>query len=235
MVRSERCSLTANAYTIANDIPYNRNIADTQWNNDSNQVISYSFGILGRDDAESIQIFRMQLNGRYVGHLNDDLAYTVIVKDTNYTQLYHAADTILGESIEVSLPPSSADSTEIAYRIQILVFRTDGSNIYHSDMYRANFTAWLSVVENVPENTLPADWFQSTAATTTSPFNTMTTIAGDLVADEDFVEQNLTTPPWIEGAVAQILALVAQIIQLKYVRFILGFVIVVSLVAWFLH
>lgn len=192
--------------------------------------------MLGRDDAESIQIFRMQLNGRYVGHLNEDLAYTVIIKDGNYNQLYHAADTIFGDTIEVSLPPSSAKSDEIAYRIQILVFRTDGSYIYRTDMYKANFTAWLNVVENVPQQTMPSEWLETTTASFVFiPLDTYTTAITVPDADYTLVEEYMLVPSPIERAYQYISGLMVQILNFRKLLFIIIFNIIIGLAIWLLH
>lgn len=191
--------------------------------------------MLGVDDS-TFQATEFTFNCRPRDGIDyDKVFYTVYIRDTNNNLIFHSRNVRANTSVKFTSNPYTIPYSQIAYRVEILVFMEDGSWLYRDDITSSSLTLQLNCLEQVEENTLPAEWLQSTAATTTSPFSTMTTIASDLIPDDQMIEQNLTTPPWIEGAVAQILALVSQIIQLRYIRFLLGFVIIVSLVAWFLH
>lgn len=216
-------------------MPKNINLISSSWTTQSNTVISYNWGVLGVDNS-TFQATEFTFNCRPRDGVDyDKVYYTVYIRDSYGSLIFQSRNVKANTTVKFTTNPYTIPYSQIAYRVELLVFMVDGSWIYRDDITSSSLTLQLNCLEQVESNTLPAEWLQSTAATTTSPFSTMTTIASDLVADEDFVAQNLTTPPWIEGAVAQILALVSQIIQLRYVRFILGFVIVVSLVAWFLH
>lgn len=206
---------------------------NSQWEYYNSTLLQKSFALVG-DGQGGYSCRGVSFNGSYYG--GPELEWTVLLSDYYNNVIYQ--DNFYhdwGHVLNLSLPEVTTNTDGIIYRCTIYVKRKDGSYIYTSDMQPSVFTWYLNRTVEVPDNTMPAEWLQSTAATTTSPFSTMTTIASDLIPDDQMIEQNLTTPPWIEGAVAQILALVSQLIQLRYIRFILGFVIIVSLVAWFLH
>lgn len=235
VARSEPCKLTANAYTTAYSLPKNINLISSQWTSGGGTVITYNWGVLGVDDC-TFQATEFTFNCRPRDGIDyDKVYYTVKIKDSYGSVIYQNKNQQANTTAKFTSNPYTIPYSDIAYRIEVTVFMVDGSWLYRDDIPYSSLTLQLNCLEQVEENTLPAEWLQSTAATTTSPFSTMTTIASDLIPDDQMIEQNLTTPPWIEGAVAQILALVSQIIQLRYIRFLLGFVIIVSLVAWFLH
>lgn len=189
------------------------------------------------DGTSSYNVFQMTFAGEYYG--GAALQWAVEIMDSSgNTRLYTTGSQYydVNQMLVVGLPnvtPSQySQHTDIVYRCHIWVKKKNGSNISRSDMYASNFTWYYNRSEQVEENTLPAEWFETTTASIPE-LTTYTTVA--TTVPYEGVLTTLTIPADIRPAIAQFEQIVYDVWNLHYMPFIIIFGILVALAAWLLH
>lgn len=189
------------------------------------------------DGTSSYNVFQMTFAGEYVG--GAALQWAVEIMDSSgNTRLYTTGAQYydVNQMLVVGLPnvtPSQySQHTDIVYRCHIWVKKKNGGSISRSDMYASNFTWYFNRSEDVEENTLPADWFETTTASIPE-LTTYTTVA--TTVPYEGVLTTLTIPADIRPAIAQFEQIVYDLWNLHYMPFIIIFGILVALAAWLLH
>ena len=189
------------------------------------------------DGTSSYNVFQMTFAGEYYG--GAALQWAVEIMDSSgNTRLYTTGSQYydVNQMLVVGLPnvtPSQySQHTDIVYRCHIWVKKKNGSNISRSDMYASNFTWYYNRSERVEENTLPAEWLETTTASIPE-LTTYTTVA--TTVPYEGVLTTLTIPADIRPAIAQFEQIVYDLWNLHYMPFIIIFGILVALAAWLLH
>lgn len=235
VVRSEPYRLTSKAYTNEYRLPKNINLTATQWTTESNNLISYSWGVTGIDDA-TYQAVSFRLDCMCSGFDWTELRYNVIIRDNSYNIIYQGPNLPTSTDYTFTSNPYTYGSDTVAFRIQVLLFRADGGWLYKDYINHASLTLNLNVLEQVEENTLPAEWLTTVTNNIDNPFETMTTI---VPPEMDFTDTDLspliTIPEKITYAINMFLVTVGQLLQLKYMTFTISFILIVCLFAWLLH
>lgn len=227
---------TSKAYSTSYDTQKGQSISSLDWTTSSSQVIDYYWTVYGVN-SQSWRVTGFNLSGRYHGSYgNDDVYYTVIIRDSNGAFLYQSADTHIGEPLEFTLSSTNKQGAEVAYNIQVRMFRLNGANIYTDSLPASSVTLFINVTDNVSENTQPAAWYTTVTNNIDDPFQTMTTV---VPPEMDFTDTDLsplvTIPEKITLAINLFLMSVGQLLQLKYMTFTICFVLIVGLFAWLLH
>lgn len=238
-VRSEQCRLTANAYTTAYSLPKNINLIPSQWTTQSSTVISYNWGVLGVDDS-TFQATEFTFNCRPRDGVDyDKVYYTVYIRDANGTLIFQSRNVKANTTVKFTTNPYTIPYSQIAYRVELLVFMFDGSWLYRDDIVSSSLTLQLNCLEQVEENTLPSEWLTTVTNNIENPFETMTTIVPPEMAPEIITDIDLsplvTIPEKITFAINMFLVTVGQLLQLKYMTFTISFILIVCLFAWLLH
>lgn len=162
--------------------------------------------------------------------------YTVIIRGADTSFLYQSADTKIGTPLEFTLSGTNKKGSEVAYNIQVRLFRLNGARIYRDELPASSLTLFYTATDNIQENTSPADWYGTGTAAFHNPIATATTVVpSDYEIDEDTIEESLDIPQRIISAMGFIIGIFTQILSLKYLTFMVCFGLVVGLLGWFLH
>ena len=188
-------------------------------------------------NAQSWRVTGFNCSGRYHGSYgNEDVYYTVIIRDNNNNFIYQSADTNIGTPLGFTLSSTNKQGSEVAYNIQVRLFRLNGANIYRDSLPASSVTLFYSATDNIQENTNPADWYGTGTAAFFDPIATMTTVVpSDYEIDEQTIEDSLDIPQKILSSMGFVVGIVTQLLSLKYLTFMLCFCLVVALLGWFLH
>ena len=229
-------STISKAYETSYASQKGQSISSYDWVASSSQVIDYYWDVYGVN-AQSWRITGFNCSGRYHGSYgNDDVYYTVIIRDSGNTFLYQSADTNIGTPLEFTLSSTNKKSSEVAYKIQVRLFRANGADIYRDSLPASSVTLFYSATDNIQENTNPADWYGTGTAAFQNPIETATTVVpSDYEIDEDIIEDSLDIPQRILSAMGFVIGVFTQVLSLKYLTFMVCFGLVVGLLGWFLH
>ena len=105
-----------------------------------------------------------------------------------------------------------------------------------SDMSPCGFAQNFIGYSKVTQETLPAEWLETTTQTIVDPLETYTTIVGGSdVPDYDELNSQLVVPHNIEVAVLHIFDVIDTLMSLRYMTFLVCFSIVMALLVWLLH
>lgn len=227
---------TSKAYETAYTAQKGQSISAFDWVQSSELVIDYYWIVYGVN-AQSWRVTGFNCSGRYHGsNGNDDVYYTVIIRDSNNNFIYQSADTKIGVPLEFTLSSTNKQGSEVAYNIQVRLFRLNGARIYNDSLPASSVTLFYSATDNIQENTNPADWYGTGTAAFQNPMETITTVVpSDYEIDEDAIDDSLDIPQRILSAMGFVVGIFTQILSLRYVTFMVCFGLVVGLLGWFLH
>lgn len=201
-----------------------------QWEFYSNWQLHKRIPLVG-DGEGTYTCYQVCFTGEYLG--SAPLEYAVGIYDsTGNTRLYTSLYVDSGTPINVGLPLVQS-TTDIVYRCDLYVRKKDGSYIYADDMYAGALTWYLNRTTEVSENnTLPAEWLETTTASV-PVYTTYTTVA--TTVDYQGVLTTLTVPVDIRPAIATFEQIIYDVWNLHYMPFIIIFAILCGLAAWLLH
>lgn len=218
---------------------YSTMSTSNQWGIIDNYTIratSSGTGVYSDDDRRLQYVI---FNG-YSG-LNYELEYSVVIREYN-------SSTVLFESgwvpnNEQCSAYAKWDSTTRRPSFEIYVRRNefdDNGNrrtLVPSDMRPSFFRSTWKVNQTIEQTTaIPQDWLTGTAGTYTTDFSTMTTVV-PTICDIDDNEFNafIDIPNKIVAGINLCILGVGSLLNLKYVTFLVCFVLIVGLVAWLIH
>lgn len=202
---------------------------DSQWEYYSPTQLYKGIPLVG-DGEGTYSCYQVSFVGEYRAQAPLEYAFD-IYDSTGNTRLYSSIYYDSGTVVNVGLP--LVQSTDgIVYRCELYVRKKDGSNIYASDMYAGAWTWYLNRTTEVSENTLPAEWLETTTASV-PVYTTYTTVA--TTVDYQGVLTTLTVPVDIRPAIATFEQIVYDLWNLHYMPFIIIFSILCGLAAWLLH
>lgn len=232
----------AKAYTATFSETSTYNMIWSQWDYGSGgSTHLYKEIPLVGDGTSTYNVFQMTFAGEYYG--GAALQWAVEIMDSSgntrlYTTgaQYYDVNQMLVVGLPNVTPAQYGQHTDIVYRCHIWVKKKNGGNIERSDMYASNFTWYFNRSEEVEENTLPAEWLETTTYYIDNPLSTVTTV---IPSDYDITTQDvdpfLDIPEKITAAMQGCIFWLGRLLNLKYVTFLLCFVLVVGLVAWLIH
>lgn len=228
-VRSARYSLTSNAYQTGYQDTSSFRLIDSQWEYYDTETLYKGIPLVG-DGEGTYTCYQVGFVGEYRGSKALQYAFDIYDSSGN-TRLYSSVYYDSGQLVNVGLPlVQSTDN--IVYRCELYVKLKDGGNIERTDMYAGAWTWYLNRTTEVEEQTLPAEWFETTTATLPE-LTTYTTVA--TTVPYEGVLTTLTIPSDIRPAIAQFEQIVYDLWALHYMPFIIIFGILVALAAWLLH
>lgn len=235
--RSELGELTTKAdYNQHFDSSYQRVITSGQWHIENNEIISYNFYLplptSGRRKPTGVIWSGTTTN-------NDVLEYGIIQRNYNSSYTYQETNYF---DCNTLIPvygnyQSFTDNTADQYAWTLYVKRKDGGVLTPSSMETSVVSVELYVESVVVYTTaIPQDWLTGTVGNYTTDFATMTTVV-PTVCDIDDTEFNafIDIPNKIVAGINLCILGVGSLLNLKYVTFLVCFVLIVGLIAWLIH
>lgn len=202
-----------------------------QWQQIDNNVICYN--LVTNYATSPSRISQMVFNGCTA--LNYDLEYALKVYSVEGNNVGLWVETDYKDNGTIFDIATQEWNENRRFTIEIYVQRKDGNQLSRQDMKPSVFQIMRR--QSVTLTTaLPQDWLTGTAGTYTTDFSTMTTVV-PTVCDIDDNEFNafIDIPNKIVAGINLCILGVGSLLNLKYVTFLICFVLIVGLIAWLIH
>ena len=239
--RSERGVLTTNA-DYNEIIPWylNKKISTpNQWSQIDNYTISYRFnGELPYGPSGYIWQRPEFMTFSGYSSLNYELIYSVTVWYYNTsTKQFESAWYDNNTKIQINGDMEWSDSPNLINSYEVYVRRKDGSALSRQDMQPCVAVVSGSQARRIAYTTpIPNEWVTGTAGTYTTDISTMTTVV-PIICDIDDTDFNafIDIPNKIVAGINLCIVGIGSLLNLKYVSFMICFVLIVGLIAWLIH
>ena len=216
---------TANAYENNITAQYVKNTVSSDWAPLGTDKVSISFLAPISDGSDSF----------YLSFLNafddgDPIYKRIIGRYTNNTTCFDTGY-ILGEINSISIPydPNQGDLRIIAW-----AYRDDNGVIDSSNWTGGNFIITYNKIAQGTE--IPESWLTNTTYIYDNPVQTVTTV---VPADYDIVTADVSPyiaiPQKITDGIDYTLLIIGRLLELRYLSFLICFVLIVGLIAWLIH
>lgn len=238
--RSERGVLTTNATLLQTDYQYNIwGLLPNSWTQEDNYTISYRGSTQLNLNDDSYVYFNY---GEFAPSTSPDyeLEWALVI----YNKL--DSNSVISESswydvnTKINITSQSLyDDDYFRYKIYLrrkLDENGDRPQLSRSSMNGAGVTFYGNLFYNEEQQTLPADWFVNTTVTFETDVTTMTTVVPDIcnIDDDDF-NAFIDIPNKIVAGINLCIVGIGSFLNLKYVTFVICFVLIVGLIAWLIH
>lgn len=230
---AQSSSITSKAYQTGYQDTSSFRLIDSQWEYYDSETLYKGIPLVG-DGNGTYTCYQVGFVGEYRRSVPLQYAFDIYDSSGN-TRLYSSVYYDAGQLVNVGLPLVQS-TNNIVYRCELYVKLKDGGNIQRTDMYAGAWTWYLNRTTEVSENTLPAEWLETTTYDIDNPLSTVTTV---IPSDYDITTQDidpfLEIPEKITAAMQGCIFWLGRLLNLKYVTFLLCFVLIVGLVAWLIH
>lgn len=234
--KSGRGVLTTNAYANYSDFSWQYRCIGTQFANVDNYTVSIRFSVAPYDSDSSYAGQRFNsitFNGSTTNNLqHQELEFSVQVLDYNTENIYYETDWYPVNTLVNIASRTQYRGGERLNSYRIYIRRADGSQLNRTSMNASVATVYGQTWQNVEEQTLPSDWFQTTTQTIPT-YTTQTTMV--TTVDYESYLSTLTVPADVRPAIAQLDQLINDLWSLHYIPFVVCFALIMGLAIWLLH
>ena len=211
----------------------------SQFTNEDNYTCSLRWYIMPFDSSSEFTLQRFEsitFNGSTTNSLqHQELEFCVQVMEYGTNTVFFESDWYpVNTIVQIAARPQGIDERLNSYKI--LVRRSDGSQLNRLDLQGCVSTVFGRIYQDVEQQTLPADWFETTTIAVDNPLSTATTVIDESQYSLDVdTDPFLTLPVAISNGIHLLLTPIGIILDLKYVTFFVCFCLVCFIVAWLLH